>query len=324
MTNSRGIAYLAFGLFITNSATVFAQSAPEDTVHISRPLSLQDSSSSSSSTDSTAESTESTTKEQSSGGFWIFPDPAPLGVIVTDRPGFSDAAALVPRGRFQIESGYTFTYDREHDKRTIDHNTPELAFRTGLTDWLEFRALWIGYSMTETLDKITTPAGRHISHEDHDDGCRDLNLGFKLPITRQKDWLPTISVIPSLYVPTGQDSKSANNVVPELKFPWNYALTKEFTIYGSILGRVPDGDSGQFYQTAATLAAAYQIHERVGLYVEYFGVYPRFRDSDCAHLLSAGPVFKITDSISLDTRVSVGLNEEAPDFQTSIGFGIRF
>ena len=91
------------------------------------------------------------------------------GKIATDRPGFSDTASLVPRGRIQIESGYTFTYDREHDRRVIDHNYPELALRTGLTDWLEFRALWIGYSSTEVLDKITTPAGRHINHEDHED-----------------------------------------------------------------------------------------------------------------------------------------------------------
>jgi hypothetical protein len=256
----------------------------------------------------------------------MFPEPAPLGTIVTDRPGFSDSAALVPRGRIQIETGYTFTYDREHDRRVIDHNTPELALRTGLTDWLEFRTLWPGCSMTETLDKITTPAGRRIMHEDHDDGCRDLNLGFKLPVVCQKCgcWYPTISAIPSLYVPTGDDVKSANNVVPELKFPWNYCFTDEFSIYGSILGRVQDGASGQFYQTAATLAAAYQFNKCVGLYVEYFGTYPNFRDTDCSHLLSAGPVFRITDCISLDTRVSVGLNEEAPDFQTSIGLGIRF
>lgn len=285
----------------------------------SQPLSLQE-------TSTTTETTTTETTTSSSDGFWIFPEPAPLGSIVTDRPGFSDAAALVPRGRFQIESGYTFTYDREHDKRVIDHTFPEVALRTGLTDWLEFRTKWNGYSLTETLDRIKTPAGRRIGHEDHDDGCTDLNLGFKLPIFCQKDgcWIPTISVIPSLYVPTGKDSKSANNVVPELKCPWNYCVTDQFTVYGSILGRVPDGPSGQFYQTAATLAGAYKVHECVSLYLEYFGVYPSLRDQDCSHLLSGGPVFKITDNISVDTRVSAGLNEQAPDFQASVGFGIRF
>jgi outer membrane putative beta-barrel porin/alpha-amylase len=318
MRESRSIACLTLLLTVINCPIAFGQTPPQETGETSEPMALQESST----------TTETTTAEtaRSSEGFWIFPEPAPIGSIVTDRPGFSDSASLVPRGRFQIESGYTFTYDREHDKRVIDHNFPELAFRTGLTDWLEFRALWIGYGLTETLDQIKTRAGRRVGHEDHDDGCRDTNLGFKIPIFCQKEgcWIPTVSVIPSLYVPTGKESKSFDNVVPEIKFPWNYCVTECFTVYGSILERVPDGEDGQFCQTAATLAGAYKIHECVSLYLEYFGNYPALKDSDCAHLLSGGPIFKITDTISLDTRVSVGLNEQAPDFQTSIGFGIRF
>jgi hypothetical protein len=313
---------LALLITMSQSPAVFGQTPPAESGETSQPMDLQDTTTTTETT-----TTETTTAETtSSDGFWIFPEPAPLGSIVTDRPGFSDAAALVPRGRFQIESGYTFTYDREHDRRVEDHNMPELAFRTGLTDWLEFRALWIGYSFSETLDQIKTTAGRRVNHEDHEEGCRDTNLGFKLPIACQKDgcWWPTVSVIPSLYVPTGKESKSADNVVPELKFPWNYAITKEFTVYGSILGRVPDSTEGQFFQTAVTLAGTYQVHECVSLYLEYFGNYPQIRDSDCSHLLSGGPVFKISDCVSLDTRVSVGLNEQAADFQTSIGLGIRF
>ena len=265
-----------------------------------------------------------TTTEESKSGFWMFPEPAPLGSIVTDRPGFSSTAALVPRGRTQIESGYTFTYDREGHKRVIDHQFPEIGLRTGLMDWLEFRVNWAGESLTETLDVIKTPAGRRVGHEDHDDGCTDMSVGFKLPLIRDREGLPNISIIPSLGIPTGKDSKSANNVVPEVKLPWNYAVTPAFTGYGSILGRVQDGPSSQFFQTAATLAGGYKVTDWATLYLEYYGLYHNAKDSDCAHVLSAGPIFKISDNVSLDMRASVGLNEEAPDFQASIGFGIRF
>src|SRR5437879_3900425 len=38
---------------------------------------------------------------EDTGGFWIFPQPAPVpGPIVTDRPGFSDSASTVARGHF--------------------------------------------------------------------------------------------------------------------------------------------------------------------------------------------------------------------------------
>lgn len=260
-----------------------------------------------------------------SSGFWIFPEPAPLeGRIATDRPAFSDTAALVPRGRFQIEGGYQFTYDRESKRRIRDHTFPELAFRTGLTDWLEFRAKWNGASLTELQDQITSRGGRRVTKEWHDDSGTDLNLGFKMPVLRDKEGLPNVSVITSLNVPTGGDTKSANNVVPEVKFPWNYAITNEFTAYGSYFARVNDGSNGQFFQNGVTLAGAYQVHDRVKLYLEYLGLYPGNRSEDCAHILSGGPIIFLTDNLSMDLRASVGLNEQAPDFQCSVGFGIRF
>ena len=127
-------------------------------VQEAEPLSLDGDETGSTSTTTTETTTETTTSKSccksschsSCDGFWMFPEPAPVGSIVTDRPGFSDSASLVPRGRFQIEGGYTFTYDREGKRRTIDHQFPEIALRTGLTDWLEFRAKWNGFSLTQT------------------------------------------------------------------------------------------------------------------------------------------------------------------------------
>lgn len=265
------------------------------------------------------------TEKSDSGGFWMFPSPAPFtGPIVTDRPGFSDSAGLVPRGRIQLETGYTFTYDRDGPKRVIDHTWPELGFRTGLTDWLEFRMGWAGGSWTETLDRIKTLAGRHVGHEDHDDSGTDMTIGVKMPVMKQDGWKPNASVILSLGLPTGGASKSANNVVPTIKMPWNYAINQQLTIYGSLLGRVPDGPEGQFFQTGVTLAGGYKVHDRVTLYMEYFGLYNASRRQDASHILSAGPIIRVTDNVSLDMRAGLGLNEEAPDFQASIGMGIRF
>ncbi len=276
----------------------------------------------------TEETTETTTgTDRDYNAFWICPEPAPLtGRIVTDRPGFSDSAALVPRGRFQIESGYTFTYDRESSRRVYDHQFPELLFRTGLHECLELRVGWTGASLTETLDQITTPAGRRISKTDHNDGWRDMSLGLKAPIIRDCEGLPNVSAIFTIGLPTGNPSKSTRDVSYELKFPMNYAITNELTIYGSVLTRIlndVEGD-GHFCQQAATLAAGYRVMDDLTLYLEYFGVYPATKNSDCSHVLSAGPIIHLADNISLDMRAGLGLNEEAPDFQASIGFGIRF
>jgi hypothetical protein len=276
-----------------------------------------------------AASTETTTVEETRsepGAFWIFPEPAPLvGKIATDRPGFSDSAGLVPRGRTHIEGGYQFTYDREGKKRIYDHTLPQAALRTGLLDNLEFRANWSGYSFTETLNEVTGWSGLRYNETEHDDGATDFSLGLKTPLLKHSDdnCLPNVSLIGTVSFPTAGHPKSANDVVPELKLPWNYPITDEFTVYGSILGRIQHSDK-HFPQGAATLAAAYSVTEWMKVYVEYFGVYHASDDEDCSHLISGGPIFAITDNISIDTRVSAGLNEQAPDFQASVGMGIRF
>ncbi len=272
-----------------------------------------------------AQSTEQVEDETDEGGFWMFPKPAPLtGRIATDRPGFSDNAGLVPRGRNQFEMGYTFTYDREDDDRLISHTFPELLYRTGLTDYLELRIAWTGGTLIETLTEITTPAGRRVSKEDHSDGYRDMSLGAKVPILRGQQNLPNVSAIYTMSMPTGNSTHSTNDVSYELKFPWNYPLADRLTIYGSALGRVLNSPDGHFYQTAVTTAAGYRVMDDLTLYLEYFGVYPFTKESDCAHILSAGPIIHLADNVSLDLRAGLGLNEEAPDFQASIGFGFRF
>lgn len=286
----------------------------------SEPMSIEDST-----TTETTEETTTTTIEEDEGGFWIFPQPAPkTSRIGTDRPGFSHTANLVGRGHVQLEGGYTFTYDREDDQRIYDHRFGELVLRTGLTDWLEFRVGWNGGSVTEIMDRIETRAGRHVTVENHSDGWEDMSLGLEAPILRNKENCPNVSFLYLMGLPTGSNDKSANDVTHFFGLPWNYALHPKFTAYGSINGAVLNSPLGTFWQTSATLAGAYHVHEKVSLYLEYQGKFHNSRDTDCSHILSAGPIIWLSDDLTLDMRAGLGLNEEAPDFQASVGFGLRF
>ncbi|HWL94737.1 MAG TPA: transporter, partial [Phycisphaerae bacterium] len=169
--------------------------------------------------------------------FWFWPSPAPLkGKIATDRPGFSNTASLVPRGRVQFEGGYTFTYDREDDRRIYDHRMGEMALRTGLTDWLELRVGWAGFSATEFTERIRRPVGRMVTQERHEDGWHDMNLGVKVPLLREKKCLPNVSFIYEMSIPTGSSDKSTNDVGHFFSLPWNYAITKKITAFGSLTG----------------------------------------------------------------------------------------
>lgn len=263
--------------------------------------------------------------EEERAGFWIF-NRAPMHTgMSSDRPGFSDSYSVVPRGYSHLESGYTFTYDYERSTRLANHTLGEFSLRTGLMDNFELRIKWTGGSFTETHFEDTSPrTGRHITREDHDDGATDMSIGFKTQLLKQKGWIPNLSIIPAISIPTGSRNKTTGDVDPEVRVAWNYALSDKWSVYGVGLATwLSDGD-GRFFQSGASLATYYQFTPKLGGFVEYYGLYPSTRDSDCQHNINFGPVILLDENIQVDIRVGFGLNEEAPDFFAGIGFCTRF
>jgi len=276
--------------------------------------------------------TQPATEEEAKGGSWIWPRHAVDTNLVPDRPGFSDCTGIVAQGHVQIEGGYTITYDREDrspwagrgpGRRIQDHTFPEFSLRTGFTDDLELRVKWAGgYSITETLTTGTTRAGRRVGQETTDHGARDLSLGFKYLLIDSDRF--DLAVIPQMTVPSGSASKTSGDVDPSLELAWSYALTPKWSVYGIVVGGAVSDLDGHFGQAAASLATFYQWTDRVGLFAEYFGIYPNSPDSDCAHNVDGGFTVLIDKNMQLDFRVGMGLNEEAPDVFAGAGFAIRW
>ena len=86
----------------------------------------------------------------------------------------------------------------------------------------------------------------------------------------------------------------------------------------------PTDDGGRFFQASASLSAAVALSEKVGAYVEYFGFYPNAEHSDAAHTINGGLTYLINNNFQIDWRIGAGLNEEADDFFTGVGFAFRF
>lgn len=261
-----------------------------------------------------------------SPAIWLFSERAPVdGPLATDRPGFSDTFAVVPRGYTHFESGYTFSYDREGTARTRNHLLGEFALRAGLFDNFELRIEWSGFSFTDSVFEGTSRwAGRRITVEDHSDGGTDMNIGFKTQILKQDGLIPNLSLVPAVYFPTGASGKTTGDVDPELRLAYHYGLTERWSLYGvGQVAALSDGD-GRFVQSGASIATAYAFTPRLSGFIEYFGLYPSARDTDAQHNINFGPVFLIDDNMQIDARVGFGLNEDAPDFFATIGFSIRF
>ncbi|GMU81998.1 MAG: hypothetical protein AMXMBFR47_18690 [Planctomycetota bacterium] len=256
---------------------------------------------------------------------WGWPPPAELAEpIETDRPDFTESTSTVPRGRFQLEGGYTFTLDRERGVRRRSHTAPELLLRAGLWNDLEVRVGWAGYSWANEKSPGETRAGRPVLLEDWSQGGADQYVGFKWKLFDQQGLRPDFAIIPAITVPTGGGGFSSGDVDPEIKLAWGYDLSDRLGVAGNVNFAVPTDDGGRFLQSGASISLAYALRDDVGTYLEYYGDYPAGRGADCAHTLNTGLTWQITPNFQLDWRIGAGLNEQADDFLTGIGFAVRF
>lgn len=244
--------------------------------------------------------------------------------LVTDRPDFTESTDAVPAGHLQIESGYTFTYDRESSDRVRDHTAPELLMRIGVVENFELRIGWDGYSWTDNQFEGRTRGDRRVTRDDWTQGANDLALGIKYKFLEQDGPIPHFGVIAGLTVPSGSAGVSAGDVEPEAVLLWAYDVTESFAVAGNVGLAVPTDEGDRFFQTSASLSLAVALTERVGVYVEYFGFYPNTEDSDAAHSVNGGLTYLINRNFQIDCRVGAGLNEEADDFFAGVGFAWRF
>ncbi|NOX59381.1 MAG: transporter [Planctomycetes bacterium] len=244
--------------------------------------------------------------------------------LVTDRPDFTESTEAIPVNRFQLEMGYTFTYDREGDRRTRDHTAPELLLRMGVVENFELRFGWTGYSMTETLSTQRNSERRRVTSEEWNQGANDFELGFKLKIAEQSGLRPALAILGAATFPTGSANISAGDVEPLLGLLWAYDLSDDIALAGQFIVGTPVEDGRRFVQSAASLSLGASLTERLGTYVEYFGTYPNTLDGDSAHSINGGFTYLVNNNLQIDIRAGFGLNDAADDFFTGAGLAWRF
>jgi len=238
--------------------------------------------------------------------------------LSTDRPDFTEASTTVGRGVVQIETGYTYTYDSEGGKTTKLHSFPETLFRIGLlAQWFELR---IAPNYVEQTTRGANPS-------EFLTGATDLYLGIKLGLTPQEGMLPEMALIPQMFVPTGSSDLTAGEVLPGVNWIYAWDITQRLSIAGStqINSALDDVTNDDYWLVAQSSVANWSITERVGVYFEYFGLYPHGADTvKPIHFVNGGFSLLVTDNLQLDWRAGVGLNRAAADYFTGTGFSVRF
>ncbi len=254
-------------------------------------------------------------------------DPVPPSAmdkpLVTDRPDFTESTEVIPTAHTQFEIGYTFTYDREDGQRLRNHTFPEVLVRVGIASDFELRIGWEGYSISDELFDEPNRSGRLESRENTVQGSNDLSLGFKHKLLEQEGLLPHFGIISAISVPSGSPSLSSGDVDPSLVLLWAYDVNDTLAIAGNVgFAGITEGKE-RFLQTSTSLSLAMSLTDRIGFYIEYFGLYPSSMDTDDAHNINGGFTYLINNDFQLDIRLGAGLNDQADDIVAGIGFSLR-
>jgi hypothetical protein len=252
------------------------------------------------------------------------------GPISTDRPTFTPACTVVPKGRLQFESGWTFNAERTSQTHATVYDFPELAARYGLTDRVEFRMFWSG----ETYTDERVPRRRPLRSID---GPGDTEVGFKWQLfteDKERKWIPTTALITSVIAPTGGSSAySSETAEPYVNLIYGWNLTEKLLLCGSngYLGIREQGSPNLLPRTYnlqrwhQSVVAFYTPAERVTLFYEwYILMFTNASDNRPLSYMDSGLLYQLTPNIQLDVRVGFGLSGRPDDFFTGTGFSIRF
>lgn len=233
--------------------------------------------------------------------------------LVTDRPDATESAVTVAPGSIQLESGYTFG---KADGISV-HNLGEILLRIGVADTVEVRLGVNSYQW------VRAPRGT-------EQGLQDSSLGVKVKLVDSGGNTgfnsPQVAVLASTTLPTGASRFSEDKAQPELRLAVAWDLTDRVAL-GTNVAYLYGNDvivDERFHQTGATLALGYSLTDRVGTYIEYFGVYPAQKDGAAENFVNGGATFLVDNNFQLDARVGYGLNGLEDDFFFGFGTGVRW
>jgi hypothetical protein len=242
-------------------------------------------------------------------------------VIVTDRPDFTESASTVGLGRVQLEAGYTFTRDRSGGSTTTTHTYPEALLRIGMfAEWFEFRVV-------ESLTNSGTLAFGQTT--DRADGSDDLELGCKLYLVKQKEFLPELGLIVSTTIPTGARTLTSNRVLPTVNFLYGWDVIPNLLDAGGefLAAGAVDVDRHSYVEFAQSFTVGYKLTPQLSAFTEWYALYPygaTAPDVTAQYYFDTGFSYKITPDFQVDIRAGFGLNKHADDFFTGAGFAVRY
>lgn len=243
--------------------------------------------------------------------------------LVTDRPDQTESASIVPRGRGQIEIGWSFTQDDESGVDVETFEGPGTLLRLGVHDRAEIRIGWDGY-VRQDVDFAALGGGSFTV-----DGLGDMSLGAKFLLVEGSDHRPQVALLVESTVPVGDDEVTSDSYDPSFRFNFAQDLDDR-TGYGFNLGvewQEVAGNSG--VEDAAsfvyTAVLGRSLTDRWGTFVEIYGSESiDGPDLPSVTALDGGFACLLRPNLQLDFAGGLGLSDSADDWFVGVGLSYRW
>jgi hypothetical protein len=229
--------------------------------------------------------------------------------VFAARPLTTDDTGTVEKGKFQLEPGFDFTRQDNHDREL----NPSMTLTYGLFERMDV-GIGSGYLFV------------HPAEGKKENGLADTELKVKYRLMDEKDWIPSFAVTGELKIPTASESKGLGS--GKTDFGINVIFTKNLSkrwVFHINAGYTFIGEHGANNEFNYSVAGEFIISDKWALVGEIVGVNNfngRKGDDPFSGLL--GTYYLITDSIIWDGGVQIGMNKAAPDFRLTTGLTILF
>ncbi len=240
-----------------------------------------------------------------------------LNALISDRPDIADTSFTVGKLRLQLETSFEFIQDDDGGVTTRDYLFPTLL-RFGIIEPLEFR-------IESAIYIVETTTGQR-----YQNGFSDVSFGFKGHILdAARGGIPSMALLASVRVPTGEDEFSSNEVVPtflvlaDWELPWNFMFGVNLGV--DVPQRDEVGDKFACFLYAVVLGyAVHGTNDRLRAFIEVAGASPLKSDKADLRTLDTGITFLITPDIQVDGFVRIGITPSTPDMAGGVGWAFRF
>jgi hypothetical protein len=227
--------------------------------------------------------------------------------IESDRPDETESPAIVKKGYFQGEIGFTYV-------NTVGRNytllLPESLLRYGLSKRVELR-LALNYRK-DYIHLIPDPVELQ--------GVEPVEAGVKIGLLEEKKARPQTSLIAHIgFSEIASAVYKPKEPIASIIFAMEHTLSRK-TSLGYNLGLKWEGESSSPV-FAYTFAPGFNLTDRFYLFVESYGFIGKENFHD--HNVDAGLAYLLTKDMQIDFGMGKGLSKESSDHFFTVGFSFR-